>query len=65
MDYINKKHHLIEELEWVKKLDSDKTWTLMAKASSLKVELKAVQERIQLLEGSSVWSTNREKYGWV
>ena len=40
MDYINKKHHLTEEPESVKKLGSDKAWTLMAEASSLEVELK-------------------------
>ena len=63
MDYINNKHHLTEELEWAKKLNSEKAWTLTAKASSLKIELKAAQEKIQILEESLAWSSNRTEYG--
>ncbi|EHA8586901.1 hypothetical protein COCNU_scaffold001137G000010 [Cocos nucifera] len=46
IDYINNKCHLIEELEWAKKLSSEKAWTLTAKVSSLEIELKAAQEKI-------------------
>ena len=49
-----------EELEEIKKHASKKSWTLMAQISALEVELRASEEKIRLLEGSSAWSTNRE-----
>ena len=64
MSFINRKSHLYEELEQVRRLGGEKVWALTAKASSLEVELRATRERIKILEGSSAWSTSRTKYDW-
>ncbi|EHA8586318.1 hypothetical protein COCNU_scaffold000183G000010 [Cocos nucifera] len=64
MGFLNKMRHLIEKLEWAQKLGSEKIWSLTTKACSLKVELKATQERIQVPKESSAWSTSQTKYGW-
>ncbi|EHA8586941.1 hypothetical protein COCNU_scaffold001195G000050 [Cocos nucifera] len=53
MDYIRKKRDLEVKLEEVKDHGSEKAWSLIAKASSLEVELNAAKEKILLLEGSS------------
>ena len=34
------------------------------KVSSLEVELRVAKKKIQLLEKSLAWSTDREEYGW-
>ena len=50
MDYINKKCHLIEELERVKKLSSDKAWVLSAEIFFLEAKLRGANEKIDRLK---------------
>ena len=54
-----RKDNFERELVKLKKSASDKSWALMAKISFLEVELKVAKEKIQLLEGSSPWSTDK------
>ncbi|KAG1327735.1 hypothetical protein COCNU_01G016690 [Cocos nucifera] len=62
-EYTKKKNHLKVELEKIMKHASEKSWALTAKISSLKVEHNAAKEKIQLLKGSSAWSSSWEEYG--
>ena len=64
MDYIRKKRNFEVELEEIKKRASDKSWMFTSKVRSLEVELNAAREKIQLLKGSSSWSSNNVQYGW-
>ena len=54
-----RKGNFERELAELKKGASEKSWTLIAKASSLEVKLKAVKKKIHLLEGSSPWSSDK------
>ena len=45
--YTLKKYHLSEELEWVSKHASEKSWILTTKICSLEVELREAREKIQ------------------
>ena len=38
---------------------------MIAKISFLEIELNAAKEKIQLIEGSSMWSTSRKEYDWI
>ena len=64
MDYIRKKKDFEVELEETKKCASEKTWSLIAKASSFEVKLNAVKEKKLLLKGSSPWSSEKARYHW-
>ncbi|EHA8587141.1 hypothetical protein COCNU_scaffold001466G000050 [Cocos nucifera] len=57
-----RKNSFERKIAELKKNASDKSWTLMAKISSLEVDLKIVKEKIHLLEGSSPWSTDKAQY---
>ena len=59
-----KKGNFKRELAELNKSASDKSWALTAKANFLKVELQAAKEKIQLFEGSSLWSSNKAWYEW-
>ena len=52
------------ELTELKKNVSHKSWVLTVKINSLVTELKAMKEKIQLLEGSSPWSSHKVWYEW-
>ncbi|KAG1370065.1 hypothetical protein COCNU_15G004310 [Cocos nucifera] len=52
------------ELAELLKNASDKSWALMAKIDSLETQLKAMKEKIQLLEGSLLWSTDKAQFEW-
>ncbi|EHA8586717.1 hypothetical protein COCNU_scaffold000789G000020 [Cocos nucifera] len=58
-NFTNKKGSFEKELAKLKKSASDKSWVLAAKIDSLEVELHAVKEKIQLLEGSSLLSFDK------
>ncbi|EHA8588636.1 hypothetical protein COCNU_scaffold006077G000010 [Cocos nucifera] len=53
-----------KELTELWKSMSDKSWALIVKIDSLEVDLKKVKEKIHLLEGSSLWSTNEAHHNW-
>ena len=59
-----KKGNFKRELAKLKKSASDKSWVLTIKISSLKAELRAVRDQIQLLKGSSPWSIDKAQYEW-
>ena len=55
MDYTQRKADFTTELEELRKCASDRSWIQASKISSLEVELAAVREKIDQLEGSSSW----------
>ena len=57
-----KKGNFERELAELKKSTDDKSWALTIKLSSLEVKLRVAKEEIQLLEGSSPWSSDEARY---
>ncbi|EHA8587003.1 hypothetical protein COCNU_scaffold001289G000010 [Cocos nucifera] len=53
-----------KEIVELKRNVGNKSWVLTVKISYLKADLKAMREKIQLLEESSSWSSNKARFEW-
>ncbi|EHA8587121.1 hypothetical protein COCNU_scaffold001459G000030 [Cocos nucifera] len=53
-----------KEMAELRRSTSDKTWKLMAKISSLEIDLTVAKKKIQLLEETLSWSIDRFRYDW-
>ncbi|EHA8587630.1 hypothetical protein COCNU_scaffold002859G000020 [Cocos nucifera] len=62
MSFINWKWDLTEDLERMKKLGSEKVWSLTAKIGSFEASLHRAKERIEQLEGGMAWSQSHAMF---
>ena len=63
-DFSIRKGIFKRELAKLNKNASCKSWMLTVKINFLETELKAMKEKIQLLKGSSPWSSDKARYEW-